>query len=246
MESLTTAETALAIEREERVEPVIVTVGVDIGQRRDPTAIVVSELEERATGKWIVTGRSVADSGAEVTHRRPETETVYNVRFIERMQLGTPYPDVAARVSGIVAELTTVPLDEVYVVLDATGVGRPIVDLVRDELRDLRCHACAATFTATARMDGTIRRRELSVGKPWLVSRLQALLQTRRIKLPETPEARQLAKELADFEIKVNEKTAHLSAGALRVGAHDDLVSALGLSVLHEPLPPVTTGPSIY
>jgi hypothetical protein len=242
------AETALAIERDfgkRRTPPLTVTVGVDIGQRRDNTAIVVAEVGERGTGKWRVTKKD-----GDVTQRVPLIEPIYLIRHIERLELGTPYPAVAERVAAVVGQLADrrrVPyVQDLYVVLDATGVGRPVVDVVREELVDLRCRVTAATFTATPRLDGRVGRREISVGKPWMVSRLQALLQTRRIKFPETEEARQLAQELVDFEIKVNEKTANLTAGAFRVGTKDDLVSALGLAVLHEPLPPVTTGPSIW
>lgn len=54
------------------------------------------------------------------------------------------------------------------------------------------------------------------------------------IALPETAEGRQLAQELQDFEIRVNEN-ANLVSGAFRTGAHDDLVVALGLSCLDDP-----------
>ena len=52
-----------------------VVIGVDIGQKRDPTAICVAEVERR----------EMAD----------RTETHFNVRHLERLLLGTPYPRVA-------------------------------------------------------------------------------------------------------------------------------------------------------
>ncbi len=67
------------------------------------------------------------------------------------------------------------------------------------------------------------------------MSRLQSLLQFRRIHLPNTPEAATLARELQDFEIRVDEN-AHQRSGAFRVGTHDDLVTALGLTVQKEPI----------
>jgi hypothetical protein len=74
------------------------------------------------------------------------------------------------------------------------------------------------------------RDRSISLGKAWLVSRLQALLQTTRILLLRTMEAQALAQELLDYEIHVDEK-ANDTYGAFRVGSHDDLVTALGLAV---------------
>lgn len=62
------------------------------------------------------------------------------------------------------------------------------------------------------------------------MSRLQALLQTGRIHLPETTEARTLAQELRDYEIRIDEN-ANDTYGAFKVGTHDDLVTALGLAV---------------
>ncbi len=47
-------------------------------------------------------------------------------------------------------------------------------------------------------------------------------------------QARQLAEELLDFELRVNEN-ANLLFGAFRTGTHDDLVVALGLSCLDDP-----------
>lgn len=83
-------------------------------------------------------------------------------------------------------------------------------------------------------MDGTVGQRELRLGKLHLVSTLQALLQQGRIGLPKTDEARQLAEELMDFELRVSDN-ANLISGAFRTGAHDDLVVALGLSCLDDP-----------
>lgn len=95
-------------------------------------------------------------------------------------------------------------------------------------------------------MEGNVGRREIRLGKLHLVATLQALLQQGRIGLPRTAEAQQLAEELLDFELRVNEN-ANLISGAFRTGAHDDLVVALGLSVLQKPgAGEVGLGPSIW
>jgi hypothetical protein len=72
--------------------------------------------------------------------------------------------------------------------------------------------------------------REIIIGKALLVSRLQALIQSQRLHLPDTPESGVLFEELMNFEIRVDEK-ANDRYGAFRVGTHDDLVTALGLAV---------------
>jgi hypothetical protein len=119
-------------------------------------------------------------------------------------------------------------------VCDATGVGRPVIDLVRQQLVGHHAPLIAVTITGTETL--TQRGLEWSVGKAYLVSRLQALLQTDRVRLPDTEEAHALVEELLDYEIRV-------SSGSMVAGAfgdrHDDLATALGLAVL-DPFHPVT------
>ena len=182
-----------------------VTVGVDIGQRRDPTAIAVVEQEERR--------------GTEIHHI---------ARHLERLPLGTPYPAVAKRVGEVIQGVhakTSGEAPTLYV--DATGVGTPIVDTLRDEgIGDL-AYVVPVYFTYGDRRK--VESEEIKLGKAWLVSRMQALLQSRRLHLPRTIEAGVLAEELLDYEIRITED-ANDRYGAFSVGAHDDLVTALGLA----------------
>ena len=75
--------------------------------------------------------------------------------------------------------------------------------------------ACYFTHGDRRAQDG----RQVTIGKAWLVSRLQALLQTGRIHLPKTAEAATLARELQDYEIKVDQDANH-RYGAFKVGTH--------------------------
>lgn len=51
--------------------------------------------------------------------------------------------------------------------------------------------------------------------------------------------------ELVDYEIRVNQK-ANIVAGAMRAGAHDDLVVALGLAILDEHCGRFDQGPRLW
>jgi len=62
-----------------------VTIGCDLGQRREPTAICVTESQLRATGRRQVT---VQHPDGSVT-LRPEEVGFFAVRWLERLQLGT-------------------------------------------------------------------------------------------------------------------------------------------------------------
>jgi len=64
---------------------------------------------------------------------------------------------------------------------------------------------------------------------------MQALLQAGRVHLPKTAEAQAFAKELLDYETRVD-ANANDTYGAFRVGTHDDLVTALGLAVQAVPV----------
>jgi hypothetical protein len=72
------------------------------------------------------------------------------------------------------------------------------------------------------------------LGKAWLVSRIKVLLQCGRLHLPRTTEAEAMKDELLDYEIRISED-ANERYGAFKVGAHDDLVTALGLAVQDRP-----------
>ena len=76
------------------------------------------------------------------------------------------------------------------------------------------------------------------LGKAWLVSRIKVLLQCGRLHLPKTPVAEAMKDELLDYEIRINED-ANERYGAFKVGAHDDLVTALGLAVQDRPPEPL-------
>lgn len=199
-----------------------VMVGVDIGQKRDPTAICVAEEDKREVGD--------------------RTESHFLIRHLERLALGTPYPEVADRVAQVVGAVKE-HSSTLWLYLDATGVGKPIVDLVAS--RGLGTTPTAVYFTYGDRRIEK-KRWEVLLGKAYLVSRLQMLLQSRRIHLPRTDEAERLSQELLDYEIRIDEN-ANDRYGAFRVGTHDDLVTALGLAVQIDPkVTRVTWGRPLY
>ena len=189
----------------------LITMGVDIGQKREPTAICVTEIDERRIGRRLV------------NH--------WVVRHLERLPIGTSYPAVAQRLSEVSGGIRQKATRRPYLYVDATGIGQPLIDLLRDETTRL------GQITPVYFSHGDQRSHEggeIRLGKAYLVSRLQMLLQTVRLHLPRTVESERLAKELLDYEIQVDEK-ANERYGAFRVGSRDDQVTALGLAVHSEP-----------
>ena len=196
-------------------------IGVDVGQQRDYSCIAAVEP----------TRPSVAD---------PWT---HNVRFLERLALGTSYPRVADRVARVLANVRAMPLPEgcteprrITCVVDVTGVGRPLYDLIRQRAAGTGAMIVAATFTHGDRLTPT-GKDAVSVGKAALVSRLQVLLQDRRLILPASvPWAQVMIDELLNYEIRVSPE-GNDQYGAWAVGKHDDAVTAVGLAALFDPVP---------
>ena len=191
-----------------------ISIGLDLGQKHDPTAIVVAEMERR-----------------ERPDRPHEKEAHYLIRRAERLPLGTSYVDVAERVAGICAGVVARTGSKPRLFPDATGLGQPVIDLLRDA--GVQAEIYSTYFTHGDRR--TVESGEVKLGKAYLVSRLQALLQSGRLHLPKTAEADVLAKELLDYEIRVDEN-ANDRYGAFKVGSHDDLVTALGLATQVDPV----------
>lgn len=97
-----------------------------------------------------------------------------------------------------------------------------------DLIRERGLHPRVALFTGSDTRTNH-PGRVVHIGKSWMVSRLQVLLQAKRLRLPMGGETELLIKELQDYEVSISQ-SGHASFNA-RSGAHDDLVIALGLSV---------------
>src|SRR3954454_5897766 len=92
-------------------------IGADLGQKHDFTAICVVERAE-VTFDW--------RNPVTCEYRR---ETQFAVRHLERVKLRTSYPDVVERIREVVMDPALEGRRSL--VVDATGVGAPVVDLLR-------------------------------------------------------------------------------------------------------------------
>lgn len=207
-------------------------IAVDLGQAHDYTAIAILE-------RTAVAGERLDGAPAEPAGR-------YDVLHLERQPLGTSYTALPPRLDTLLAMTrhrwaqraqphsprVLYPHEApVALVIDYTGVGRPVLDLLTQAGLD----PVAVTITGG---DQVIRvgRRELRVPKRNLVGAVQVLLQARRLRWPATlPEAATLAAELANFKAKIT-LAGHDSYGAgddWREGNHDDLVLSVALGCWH-------------
>ncbi len=170
------------------------TIGLDLGQAKDFTAIAI--LEEKETRH-------------------------YDLRHIERHR-GIPYPQVVDRLRELLSRLPGTP----SLAIDATGVGRPVVDMIRDS--NLKADAYAITITGGD--EATRKGFDYHVPKRDLVSSVACLLQTGRLRIPRTlPDVDVLERELLRFRAKISLSTGKETYEAWREQDHDDLVLAVAL-----------------
>lgn len=148
----------------------------------------------------------------------------HRIRWIERVTLGTHSPAVVDRIAVVSEAAAT--WGHAVIVLDATGVGRPDVDMLK---RRTSVPLRAVTFTSgsdEAHPSYNVHR----VPKVDLVTSLEVVLQTRRIEVvPDCPLQHELAAELSafDFALSAHGRASFEAAS----GSHDDLVLALCLAV---------------
>jgi hypothetical protein len=145
--------------------------------------------------------------------------SIFQVGYLQRLPLGTTYPQV---VSHVVQLLSRLPVGT-ELVIDYTGVGRPVYDMfIAANLSPIGVLISGGTAET---QEGSI----YSVPKINLVSRLQALLHEGRLKIhKDLTDAPVLVRELQDY------RTQYTPSGALtfnaRTGRHDDLVLALAVA----------------
>jgi hypothetical protein len=185
-------------------------VGLDLGQAQDFTALAVLE-------------RPFVNLNTPPTQRRP----VNALRHLRRLPLGTPYPEV---VQEILKLLRAPTLAGALLVVDQTGVGRPVVDMLADKLRNqVTARLLPITITG-GHMVTMADPSSVHVPKKELISTLQVLLQTRRLQIARSLlDAPILIRELENYRIKITAARNEVFE-PWREGQHDDLVLAVTLA----------------
>lgn len=153
----------------------------------------------------------------------PPRLDAYQVRSLHRWKLGTPYPQIVREVCGW---LERPELQGASLVVDQTGVGKPICDLFREaNVRQMYPVVITAGHATTRGVD-----RSWHVPKRVLVSVMQSLLGHRRLHIASSlPDAAVLKKELETFKVKVT-VAGNEQFSAWRERDRDDTVLALALA----------------
>jgi hypothetical protein len=187
-------------------------IGVDLASQQDYTAITVNEVS-----------------------RRPSDRNLsHAVVHLDRWR-GLTYPQTVARILEQYSNVRDAPeltLHSPVLVVDSTGVGLPVLHMLREQHRAAVGVMIHSGDTVT-RGDANVYR----VPKRDLVSHLQLTLQSRRLRIArELSLSHVLAEELRGFRVSIG-LTGHDRYGnevgdaMWREQEHDDLVLAAALAV---------------
>ena len=177
-------------------------ISADLGQINDFTAVTVIESVSKEAGKE------------------------YHLRHIERPERGTTYPAIVDRLKEL-ANSAQLAKKSRTVVIDITGVGRPVWDLLKKARIGCPLKGISITGGNTVTNDGEI----YNVPKRDLITSLQVAFQNGQIKIPRgLPEAEALVRELMNFKVKIN-VNGHDQYEAWREGIHDDIVLSAAMGV---------------
>jgi Terminase RNaseH-like domain len=215
-------------------------VGVDLGQAADFTAIAVLE-------KTIVPPETAMFSpvGEHPGNRLVEGSVVYDLVYLKRPKLGTPYDTIAKRVADLVCKLEPEgafgELGQVTLSVDGTGVGRGVVDMVDSEFQRR-----GATSKGTPRVDfrrvsvtgsqTTLKRPTRangywSIPKKDLVFPAVAAFQQGKIRIGKVKDRDALVNELKNYRRTTNIATGNMAFEPWRESQHDDLLFSLCLAL---------------
>lgn len=222
-------------------------VGLDLGQSADYTALAILEeplwlgageidwpefgvFPKEGDEGWVSPARLGpihAHQVLAVNHHygRPAHPPLY-LRHLERYDLGTKYTEIIDRVKRL---LLREPLhrrrQRTRLLVDKTGVGAAVVD----SFWQAGVHPISITIHGGSAV--TQEEYGFRVPKRDLVAATQTLLQNGRLRVAESLElAPILKRELLNFRVKIDPRTAHDSYEHWREADHDDLVLATAMA----------------
>jgi len=153
---------------------------------------------------------------------------IYHISRIERLPLGTSYPVVARLLRKAYRQLKANPdFDFIHVVIDVGGVGEAVVDQIVELIPNADVYRMALTGGRTVKWNDA---RSVNLPKPEMASTLISLFEARRIRVAPQEEKRMedIREELMTYERKIGQN--YDSFGAMKMGAHDDILSAIGMA----------------
>jgi len=208
-------------------------IGADIGQAADPTAVCLLQIktpytEPKPTARDSLDTFGIGDAtGKPSEPPQPMGPVRYEVNHIGRAELGTPYPAIEAKLVEYAEQFDERNITHSLIV-DATGVGRPIVDSLR----------AAGLKPVPVIVHGgnavNYSNGYFNVPKRDLVGSAQLLMAKKLLHIAKNaPLAQVLENELKSFVVDMStghDKYGAAESGSWRMNAHDDILFALSLA----------------
>jgi hypothetical protein len=217
------------------------SVGVDLGQANDPTAVAVLE-------KTVVPPETAMFSpvGDEPGNRLVEGDLVYDLIYLKRAKLGTAYDEIARRVAGMVIGLEPKgafdEIGQLTLSVDGTGVGRAVCDMIFTELTkrkqrgeyvpEVDYRRVSVTGGNSSVQKPSSANRYWRVPKQELIFPLVASFQQRKVRIAKSVKDKETLKtELLNYRRNTNIATGNMTFEPWREGDHDDLLFAVALAL---------------
>ncbi|MHC1600402.1 MAG: hypothetical protein ACXQS5_06260 [Candidatus Methanospirareceae archaeon] len=188
---------------------------VDLGTMQDFTAISVLERVPR---------KMPADKlPDDPSLGAPRYTAVYVMRHLERLPLGLDYPTIVEKIKGMLSHEKLARQSNL--IIDATGAGLPILQMMQQ--------AGLAPIGVNITGGGMVTARDAgyNVPKAELVSALNLVFQSRRIKIPVALRLKaEFLKELERFKVTMNNTGVNTYESAV-ASVHDDLVLSVAMGI---------------
>jgi hypothetical protein len=204
-----------------------VLVGFDIGQVHDPSGIVLVDRYYVPTSDLYTDDESLRSESSWVN-----VERRYDVTEIDTWK-DVPYQTQVDRIIKLMLGIE----EHVTLAVDATGCGRPVVEMLYAEINRVKWYERGYKPPSPAFIQihggNTVTRNGaiLNVPKRDLCSAPLVLFQNEMLNISEDLEhAATLKRELLKFKVKINIATGHDAYEAWRENDHDDLVLALAMA----------------
>lgn len=175
-----------------------IILGLDLGQQSDYTVLTAIHDNRKENG-------------------------TYDLIYIKKYKLKTSYVTVVKDIYTLISNSPI--LIGSPIVIDATGVGRPVVDM----FLDVGTNLISATITS-GMVSNWKTVSEVTIPKKEIASVLQVVLQNRRLKIPSDLEGLpDLQREFLNFKVSISNRGG--SSFNASSGYHDDIVMSLGLAI---------------
>ena len=185
-------------------------VGLDLGQRQDFTAIAVIERHSFVSAD--------VDAGTRGRNERVR----YRCRMLRRLPLGMGYVEVVEKVKVLMQSKEL--LDRATLVVDASGVGSPVVEMLR---KTANCPLDPVTITGGQQLK--IDTYGYKMPRRELMSQLALMLEKRELEISlHAGDIEHVRNELRNLRIRFGNKGQE-NIDPEKESVHDDLVIAMAL-----------------